>query len=292
MLPYMPGQTHAEALAGLLEICAGHWLRIGVLTLDRGFSTAVVSCLQKADLKWIMPCTNTPHVKDALSEFDLGDREKVFRATITRTARDEREYDMIVVPRRAKRKKKEDEEYEPWEKYIAFATNDPGVDVAEYDKRWGGRDGVQADRRHPGKDAQQPTRPAGLLHGADDDTVQHVDRPRRALPLGLRSAGAGAGDPAALRAGGDAVLSAVRTRAAQLIPESDKTAQDGRGRCALRRPSSCLRPRPGGGAAGRPARAAPGTEPDEPVFLTSPPFCPFRPRLRSEIIRPPEELLG
>ena len=88
MLPYVPGQTHAEALAGLLEICAGHGLRIGVLTLDRGFSTAVVSCLQKADLKWIMPCTNTPHVKDALSEFDSGDREKVSRATITRTAKD------------------------------------------------------------------------------------------------------------------------------------------------------------------------------------------------------------
>ena len=144
MLPYMPGQTHAEALAGLLGICAGHGLRIGVLTLDRGFySTAVVSCLQKADLRWIMPCPNTPHVKDALSEFDSGDREKVSRATITRTAKDEREYDMKIVERRAKRKKKEDEEYEPWEKYIAFATNDPGMDVAEYGKRWGAETGYR-----------------------------------------------------------------------------------------------------------------------------------------------------
>lgn len=30
---------------------------MGVLTPDRGFySTAVVSCLQQADLEWIMPC--------------------------------------------------------------------------------------------------------------------------------------------------------------------------------------------------------------------------------------------
>ena len=144
VIPYVPGRTHAEAVSRLLEICAGHGLRIGVLTLDLGFySTAVVSCLQKADLKWIMPCPNTPHVKDALSKFDSGDREKASRATITRTAKDEREYYMIVVPRRAKRKKKEDEEYEPWEKYIAFATNDPGIDVAEYDKRWGAETGYR-----------------------------------------------------------------------------------------------------------------------------------------------------
>ena len=138
MIPYVPNQTHAEAVSKLLEICAGHGLKIGVLTLDRGFySTAVVSCLQKADLKWIMPCPNTPHVKDSLSEFDAGDRGEKSKATITHTAKDECEYDMKIVPRRAKREKKEDEEYEPWEKYIAFATSDPELDVAEYAKRWG-----------------------------------------------------------------------------------------------------------------------------------------------------------
>ena len=138
MLPFTPGQTHAEALAGLLEICSGHGLEIGVLTLDRGFySTAVISCLQEADFDWIMPCPNTPHVKDGLSEFDAGERGEQSKATITHTAKDEREFDMKIVERRAKREKKDGEEYEPWEKYIAFATSDPELDVAEYAKRWG-----------------------------------------------------------------------------------------------------------------------------------------------------------
>ncbi len=138
VIPYVPNQTHAEAVSKLLEICSGHGLRIGVLTLDRGFySTAVISCLQKAGFKWIMPCPNTPHVKDALSEFAAGSHGEKSKATITRTAKDECEYDMIIVPRRARREKKEGEEYEPWEEYIAFATNDPELDVAEYAKRWG-----------------------------------------------------------------------------------------------------------------------------------------------------------
>ena len=44
---------------------------------------------------------------------------------------------MEIVPRRTKREKKEDEEYELWEKYIAFATIDPELDVDEYPKRRG-----------------------------------------------------------------------------------------------------------------------------------------------------------
>ena len=138
MIPYVPGQTHAEAVSGLLEICSGHGLEIDVLTLDRGFySAAVISCLQEAGIDWIMPCPNTPHVKDSISEFDAGQRGERSKATITHTATDEREYDMKIVERRAKRKKKDGEEYEPWEKYIAFATSDPELDVAEYAKRWG-----------------------------------------------------------------------------------------------------------------------------------------------------------
>lgn len=138
VIPYVPGRTHAEAVSGLLEICSGHGIEMGVLTLDRGFySTAVISCLQEAGIDWIMPCPNTPHVKGSISEFDAGQRGERSKATITRTAKDEREYDMVIVPRRAKREKKEYEEYEPWEKYIAFATSDPQLDVAEYAKRWG-----------------------------------------------------------------------------------------------------------------------------------------------------------
>ena len=47
---------------------------------------------------------------------------------------------MIIAERRARREKKE---CEPWEKYIAFATNDPGIDMAEYAKRWGPETGYR-----------------------------------------------------------------------------------------------------------------------------------------------------
>ena len=112
MIPYMPNQTHAEAVSKLLEICAGHGLRIGVLTLDRGFSTAVISCLQKADLKWIMPCPNTPHGQGRV-----------------RVRHDHRAAQGQAQEKRGRIVR------DPWEKYIAFATSDPELDVAEYAKR-------------------------------------------------------------------------------------------------------------------------------------------------------------
>ena len=42
---------------------------------------------------------------------------------------------MLITPRRAKRKKRDADGYAdegPWEKHIAFATNDPDIDVEEY----------------------------------------------------------------------------------------------------------------------------------------------------------------
>lgn len=55
---------------------------------------------------------NTAHVKDYLPEFDAGGRGELSKATITRTSTDECEYDMKIVERRTKRKKKEGEGYE------------------------------------------------------------------------------------------------------------------------------------------------------------------------------------
>ena len=43
-------------------------------------------------------------------------------------------------PRRARRKKRDADgctDGEPWETYIAFATNDPDIDVEAYCRRWG-----------------------------------------------------------------------------------------------------------------------------------------------------------
>ena len=49
-------------------------------------------------------------------------------------------YTMSIVSRRARRKKRDADgctDEEPWETYIAFATNDPDIDVEEYCRRWG-----------------------------------------------------------------------------------------------------------------------------------------------------------
>ena len=48
-----------------------------------------------------MPCPNTSHVKDALSEFDAGHSGEKSKANATHTAKDECEYDMKIAPRMA-----------------------------------------------------------------------------------------------------------------------------------------------------------------------------------------------
>ena len=44
---------------------------------------------------------------------------------------------MVIAPRRARRGKAGDGGDGPWERNIAFATSDPGIDVEEYPKLWG-----------------------------------------------------------------------------------------------------------------------------------------------------------
>ena len=135
--PYVPGDDHASSVKALLEAVARHGLKVGVVTLDRGFySTDVFSTLQASDHGWLTPCPNSPFVKEALIEYDAGKRGRVSKGVITQSSKKECEYDMIIVPRKNKRKE-DGKPLEPWEKYIAFATNDPTIDVEEYAKRWG-----------------------------------------------------------------------------------------------------------------------------------------------------------
>lgn len=55
----VPNRTHAEAVSRQLGICSGHGLQAGVLTLDRGFSTAVISRLKEAGIGRLMPRPST-----------------------------------------------------------------------------------------------------------------------------------------------------------------------------------------------------------------------------------------
>ena len=62
---------------------------------------------------------------------------------------------MVIAPRK-NQSKNDGEQLEPWEKYIAFATSNPAIDVAEYSKRWGIETGYRQ-----AKDARAKTRSHG-----------------------------------------------------------------------------------------------------------------------------------
>ena len=138
MLPYTAGGEYVDSVAELPEICRMHGLGMGLVLLDRGFySTAVFSSLQASGHRWLMPCPNSLHVKETLPGFEAGRRKRVSGAAITRAHGDECGYTMVIAPRRARRGRAGDGGDDPWEKHIAFATSDPGIDVEEYSKRWG-----------------------------------------------------------------------------------------------------------------------------------------------------------
>ena len=83
-----------------------------------------------------MPCPNSTYVKEALSDFEKGLRGRVSEAVITSSS-SECGYDMVIVERKVRRRSRPGVHDPAWEKHIAFATNDPSIDVDQYSKRWG-----------------------------------------------------------------------------------------------------------------------------------------------------------
>ncbi len=137
MFPYTSADSHAVAVRALLASCREHGVRLGKVMMDREFfSQSMVSLLQESGVKWLMPCPNTPYVIRALADFEAGRRERASDAVITSSGGLKCPYTMVVTERRSG-SKKDDWRKEPHEKYIAFATNDPGIDVDKYSKRWG-----------------------------------------------------------------------------------------------------------------------------------------------------------
>ncbi len=141
MVTFSAGDDHAGVVRALLDACARHGIRVGTVMADRGFfSQGVMKVLNDSGVMWLMPCPNTVYVKGALDEFEAGRRDRVSDAVITSSDRQECPYTMSIVPRRARRKKRDADgctDEEPWEKHISFATNDPDIDVEEYSRRWG-----------------------------------------------------------------------------------------------------------------------------------------------------------
>ena len=85
MFPYTAGGEHVDSVAGLPDVCRIHGLEVGLVLLDCGFyPAAVFSFLQASGYRWLMPCPDSLHVKEALAEFKAGRRKRVSGATITR----------------------------------------------------------------------------------------------------------------------------------------------------------------------------------------------------------------
>ena len=116
-----------------MDACGRHGLRIGILTLDRGFSEAVFRALNESGRRWLMPCPNSPYV-EALSDFEKA-CGRVSKAVITSSSR-ECGYDMVM-DRKVRRRSEPGVHDPPWEKHMAFTTNDPSIYVDRCSKRWG-----------------------------------------------------------------------------------------------------------------------------------------------------------
>ena len=111
----------------------------GTVMMDREFLAADVMLEPGAPgVSYLVPCRNTDAVVDAMDEFADGARRRVSAAAITNApGRRAAQYTMIITGRKKLRKKRRRQELAPSERYIAFATNNPGLDPDEYSRRWG-----------------------------------------------------------------------------------------------------------------------------------------------------------
>ena len=132
----MPALTDtADFVRKAVDACLEKKVRIGVAMLDREFfSTDVIRTLDGMGTRYLMPCINTPNVTRAIEEFACGRRLAVSGFRIAKSKHDHAEYTMIITKRKRKRKTGSPEK--PEEKYIASATNMPGINVDYYARRW------------------------------------------------------------------------------------------------------------------------------------------------------------
>ena len=135
-LPFGQFDDNASKVRELIGICRGYGIRLGTVMLDREFhSTEVITVLNEEGVTYLIPCVNRGNVPEAVHEFVEGRRGRVSEEVITKDRHTSCRYTMIITERTKLRKKKKDRT--PEEKLIAFATNDPDIDVDAYAKRWG-----------------------------------------------------------------------------------------------------------------------------------------------------------
>ena len=140
-LLHMPAlEDTADYMRRAIAMCKRTGVGTGTAMFDREFfSTDVIRTLEKPGVDYLIPCVNTPNVVEAITEFSKEERSPVSGFRITKSKNDYAEYTMIIAERKRKSKKKrkvESCEEEPEERYVAFATNRPGIDVDRYAERW------------------------------------------------------------------------------------------------------------------------------------------------------------
>ena len=133
---HMPALEDAsDFVRRIIRTCMDNRIKIGIAMLDREFfSTDVIRALNEMGVDYLMPCVNTPNVIRAIAQFDRGERMTVSRFRIAKTKKDYEEYTMIITNR--KRKGRKSDSKKPEERYIAFATSVPGINIDLYSKRW------------------------------------------------------------------------------------------------------------------------------------------------------------
>ena len=124
-----------------ISMCRRTGAKIGTAMLDREFfSTDVIRMLEDLGVDYLIPCVNTANVVKAIEEFSKGERPAVSMFRIAKSKNDYVEYIMHITGRKKKSKKKKSKSEscveKPEEKYIAFATNRPNIDLKRYSERW------------------------------------------------------------------------------------------------------------------------------------------------------------
>ena len=123
-----------------ISMCRRTGAKIGTVMLDcEFFSTDVIRVLEDLGVDYLIPCVNTAGVVRAIEEFFRGERPAVSVFRIAKSKNDYVEYTMHITGRKKKSRKKSKSEScveKPEEKYIAFATNRPDIDLKRYSERW------------------------------------------------------------------------------------------------------------------------------------------------------------
>ena len=132
-----------ESLREIINLCLENvsavGSRLGLILVDRGFfSVNSISEIERLSLEYLMPCIRTSKVKDSLHKFVTKTLGPISKSEITNSDKATIQYHMIITEKKRTRKESERTKKAgaPEDRYIAFATNAPWMDVDEYSKRW------------------------------------------------------------------------------------------------------------------------------------------------------------